>query len=196
MRVPVSDNDRERAAELLQRACGDGRLTLEEFSVRVGAVWAADTPAELALATADLAPTPVVGTVQAVERVVTIFSATTRRGRWRLLPRALRTLTVFGTCELDLCEVASGADLIEITGTCLFGEVSVIVPEGVEVDMGGTVIFATRDLQLAPVPRVPGTPHVRVNINAMFSAVGVRSRPRQSGSKPLTSGFEDTSRDG
>lgn len=43
MPEPISDGDRERVAERLQQACGDGRITLEEFSVRVGAAWAAGT---------------------------------------------------------------------------------------------------------------------------------------------------------
>jgi len=175
--MPVSDNDRERAAELLQRACGEGRITLEEFSARVGAVWAADTPAELAKAAADLAPGPMVGTNQPVERVITVFSETKRRGRWRLLPRGLVTRTVFGTCELDLREVLTGSDTIEITGTVAFGEVKVIVPEGVDVDVTGATVFSSRDLSLAPVPRVPGTPRVSVSIAAYFSSVEVKSKP-------------------
>jgi hypothetical protein len=181
MPMPVSDGDREHAAELLQRACGDGRLTLEEFSVRVGGVWAADTPAELARATADLIPEPVVGSAQTVHRVVTIFSESKRRGRWRLLSHALRTLTVFGSCKLDLREVLTSSDVIEITGTSVFSEVTVIVPEGVEVDMLGMNVFSSHDLGLAPVPRVPGTPRVRVDINAIFSSVQVQSRGPQPG---------------
>ena len=175
--MPVSDNDRERVAELLQRACGDGRITLEEFSSRVGAVWAADTPAELALATADLAPEPLVGTNQPVERVTTIFSETKRRGRWRLLPRGLLTRTVFGNCELDLRAALTGSDVIEITGIAAFSDVKVIVPEGVEVDVTGATVFSSRELSLAPVPRVQGTPRVLVSINSYFSSVQVKSRP-------------------
>ena len=38
----MTDADRQAAADLLQDAAGDGRLTLAEFSDRVGAVWAAD----------------------------------------------------------------------------------------------------------------------------------------------------------
>ena len=50
----VTDADREAAAERLADAAGAGRLTLSEFSDRVGAVWAADTPARLATATAGI----------------------------------------------------------------------------------------------------------------------------------------------
>lgn len=180
MPVPISDNDRERVAELLQRACGEGRVTLEEFSARVGAVWAADTAAELARATADLAPAPVVGAAQPVERVITVFSENKRHGRWRLAARKLHTFTIFGSCELDLREVLSGADLIEISGACLFGELKVVVPEGVEVELTGLTVFSARSLHLAEVPRVPGTPLIRVDVSVLFGAVTVRSSGRRS----------------
>jgi hypothetical protein len=176
---PVSDSDRERTAELLQKACGDGRLTLEEFSVRVGAAWAAETSTELQVATAGLALLPVVGAAQPVDRVVTVFSESKRKGRWRLRGQALRTLTVFGTLELDLREVLTDADTIEVTGSCWFGEVKIIVPEGVEVDLIGRALFASREVHLAPVPRVPGTPLVRLDLSVNFGSVSVRSQPPQ-----------------
>jgi Domain of unknown function (DUF1707)/Cell wall-active antibiotics response 4TMS YvqF len=121
--APISDGDRERVAELLQQACGDGRITLEEFSVRVGAAWAASTEV-----------------------------------------------------ELDLREVVTGEDEIEIEGTCLFGELKVIVPEGVEVELSGTSALSSEELRLAAVPRLPGTPIIRVRVNAWFSSVEVKSR--------------------
>ncbi|WP_239138524.1 DUF1707 SHOCT-like domain-containing protein [Actinoplanes regularis] len=174
--APASDGDRERVAELLQRACGEGRLTLEEFSVRVGAVWAAETDADLIRATEGLAPQPIVGSATTVDKVVTVFSQTKRRGRWRLRDRRVRVHTVFGSCELDLRAVLTGEDVIEIAGSSWFSELTVIVPEGVEVDLTGTNAFSSHELKLTPVPRVPGTPEVRVAVNAWFSSVQVVSR--------------------
>jgi hypothetical protein len=176
----IGDADRERAAELLQRACGEGRLTLEEFSVRVGAVWAADTDAEIVHATAGLAMVPAVGT-QTVEKVVNVFGENKRTGRWRL-PNLLRVVNVFGSCELDLREALTGSEVVEIAGTCVFGEVKVIVPEGVEVELHGAAVFAARSTKLAAVPRLAGTPTVRVRINTYFGEVQVRSRGPASGS--------------
>jgi hypothetical protein len=175
--VPPSDNERERAAELLQHACGDGRLTLEEFSARVGAVWAAASSQEIERATADLAPTPIVGSAQTVDSVTTIFSESKRRGRWRLKSSRLWLRTFFGSTELDLRAVVTSQSVIEIAGLCLFGQVTVIVPEGVEVDLTGAVVFSNHSLHLAPVPRVPGTPEVRVDIATWFGQVQVVSRP-------------------
>lgn len=164
-------------AELLQQACGDGRLNLEEFSVRVGAAYAATTDVELARATKDLAAAPVVGSSHTVEKVVTVLSQRKRRGRWRLRSGRLSTLTVFGATHLDLRDVATGEDLIEIEGLCLFGEFKVIVPEGVEVELVGVSALSSEELRLAAVPRLPGTPVIRVRVNAWFSSVEVRSKP-------------------
>ncbi|WP_436534081.1 DUF1707 SHOCT-like domain-containing protein [Actinoplanes sp. HUAS TT8] len=175
--APASDGDRERVAELLQRACGEGRLTLEEFSVRVGAVWAAETDVELARATDGLAPQPIVGSATTVDKIVTVFSSATRRGRWRLRDGGVRVKTVFGSTVLDLRAVLTGSDVIEITGSSWFGDLTVIVPEGVEVDFSGTNAFSSRDLKLAPVPRVPGTPEVRITVSTWFSSMSVVSRP-------------------
>ncbi|MBU2667457.1 DUF1707 domain-containing protein [Actinoplanes bogorensis] len=177
MRVPPSEPERERVAELLQKACGDGRLTLEQFSVRVGQVWAAEDADELARVTADLGAAPVVGSASTVERVVTVFSENKRRGRWRLRLPQLKVFTMFGSTELDLREVLTDQDVIEIRGSCAFGELKVIVPEGVEVDLTGTVAFSSRNMHLAAVPRVVGTPEVRVHITTWFSNVEVVSRP-------------------
>jgi hypothetical protein len=53
----------------------------------------------------------------------------------------------------------------------------VAVPEGVEVDLTGAVVFSNHNLQLARVPRVPGTPEVRVDIATWFGQVQVVSKP-------------------
>jgi hypothetical protein len=183
--IRVTDADRESAAAVLERACGEGRLTLEEFSVRVGAVWAADDAAELARATESLAPVPSVGS-ETVEKVVTVFGSSKRHDRWRL-PRTMRVTNVFGETELDLREAALGADMvgdqaIEINGRNVFGSVKVIVPEGVEVDLRGTAIFGERSMRLAPVQRLAGTPTVVVAISTVFGEVKVESRGPNSGS--------------
>ena len=53
----ASDDDRQRVIDSLQQHTAAGRLTLDEFSERVGAVFAARTLQDLAATTADL-PAP------------------------------------------------------------------------------------------------------------------------------------------
>ncbi|WP_430790896.1 DUF1707 SHOCT-like domain-containing protein [Actinoplanes sp. G11-F43] len=174
--APISDGDRERVAELLQQACGDGRITLEEFSVRVGVVWAATNEAELARATDGIAQTAVVGAARTVEKVVTVLGQRRRRGRWRLQSGRLGIFTLFGQTHLDLRDALTGEDVIEIEGNCWFGEFKVTVPEGVEVELSGTSALSSEELRLAAKPRLPGTPIVRVRVNAWFSNIEVRSK--------------------
>jgi hypothetical protein len=173
---PISDDDRERVAERLQEACGDGRITLEEFSVRVGAAWSAGTEVELARATEGVAATPVVGSTHTVEKVVTVFSQRKRQGRWRLRSGRLETVTVFGSTHLDLRAVATAEDVIEIESRVWFGEFKITVPEGVEVELIGTGALSSEEMKLAAVPRLPGTPVIRVRVNAWFSNVEVKSK--------------------
>jgi hypothetical protein len=178
--VRIGDQDREAAAAVLERACGEGLLNLEEFSARVGAVWAADTVEQLRQATADLAQPVVGGIREPEEKIVAVFGENKRSMRWRL-PGLLRVLAVFGSCELDLREAAVGADamrdhLVRITGRCVFGELKVTVPEGVDVELRGRTVFGSRSMNLAPVARLAGTPLVVVDVDAVFAEVTVRSK--------------------
>lgn len=58
-RLRAADADRHRVAEVLHRAAGDGRITLDELSEQLSIVYAAGTCAELEPLTRDL---PAVGT--------------------------------------------------------------------------------------------------------------------------------------
>lgn len=109
-------------------------------------------------------------------RLGTIFSENKRRGRWRLRDAGVSVRTLFGSTVLDLREVATDQAVIEISGSVTFGELKVIVPEGVEVDLTGAAVFSSRQLHLARVPRVPGTPEVRVHVTAWFASVEVVSK--------------------
>src|SRR5436309_14001352 len=53
----ASDEDRERAAQLLRDGAGDGRLDVDELSERLDRVYAAKTHGELSSVTSDL-PAP------------------------------------------------------------------------------------------------------------------------------------------
>lgn len=174
--VPITDADREVASELLQNACGSGRLTLEEFSDRVGAVWAAESREQIEAAIAGIAAAPPVGATKTVSTVVGVLGDQRRSGRWRL-PAKLRGFTLLGDVNLDLRSVVVSDPLIEITLTAMLGDVKITVPEGVEVDLRGFEILGDRELRLAPVPRRPGTPLIRVRAYALLGDVKVRSAP-------------------
>lgn len=178
---PATDEDRQAGAELLQRACGDGRLTLEEFSDRVGAVWAAEDTDQIAAATSELTPpAPIVGTSRTVRRMINVIGAQTLRRRWRM-PARMRVANLIGSIEVDLREAVVGEvladNVVDIRVFSLIGSIEMVVPEGVEVEVGGFVLIGGRDINLAPVPRRTGTPLVRLNVFGLVGSVDVRSGP-------------------
>jgi len=170
----VTDADREAAAERLVDAAGAGRLTLTEFSDRVAAVWAAETTGQLTEATAGIELPPPVGTTKTVSRVVTVMGDARRAGRWRL-PRRLSAWSVMGDVHLDLTSVVCAEPEVELRLMSLMGDLEVVLPDGIEVELTGFDVMGDRELVLAPVPRMPGTPLIRVRAHAVMGDVLVRS---------------------
>lgn len=155
----VTDDDRRRVAELLQTACGDGRIDLDEFTTRVGDAWEAETDTELAMATAGL--TPAAGGL-----------AAWWPGAW------LRSLTAFGTSTVEIGP-ARADGVVEVSGTCLFGDVALTVPDGVAVEMSGISLFGTHEVAVRPIPRTAATPVVRVGVHVLFGTLRITQRAPQ-----------------
>ena len=172
--LPVTQADREGAVEVLQHAAGDGRLPLNDFSERVGTALTAETRHQLQAATAGLKAAPPVGSTRTVSSVVTFFGHRRQTGRWRL-PSALRVRALFGDLYLDLREVTVHDDVVDISAATLFGNLTLDVPEGVEVELTGFDVLGDRELRLAPVPRRPGTPFIRVRAHGLLGDVYVRT---------------------
>jgi Domain of unknown function (DUF1707) len=172
--LPVTQADREDAVQTLQHAAGDGRLPLNEFSERVGTALTAETRHQLAAATAGLKAAPPAGSARTVSSIITFFGHRRQVGRWRL-PGSLRARALFGDLHLDLREVTVHDDVVDISATTLFGNLTVDVPEGVEVELTGFDVLGDRELRLAPVPRRPGTPLIRVRAHGLLGDVYVRT---------------------
>ena len=167
---------RRAAQQSLERAVGEGRLTLDEFTDRAGAVWAAGTGAEIERTTADL-PVPVVGgTKPGRSTLVGVIGDVKRRGRWSLRRRTTAVL-LLGDVDLDLrgAVLEPGDEPVTIDTWSVIGDSTVTVPEGVEVELGGFTLLGDRKIELAAVPRVPGTPVVRVRVWSLIGDTTVRS---------------------
>lgn len=171
---PLTDAEREAAAERLADAAGAGRLTLQEFSDRVGQVWGADDRAEIVRATADIELPPPVGSTRTVSTVVCVLGDQRRTGRWRL-PAKVRGWTLLGDIHLDLREVVCAEPTVEIGVWTVMGDLELVVPDGVEVELTGIDLMGDRELRLAPVPRVPGTPLIHVKAYTVMGDVKIRS---------------------
>ena len=174
--VRASDADRETAVARLQKAVGEGRIDLDEFGQRAGAAYAAVTRAELDLLVSDLptdAPPPVEIVGQrasaAVSSVFGDISLTVTTGP----PQ--RAGTVFGDVRIDLRSLRTGADRIDLHLSTTFGDIDVIVAEGVDAELHGRTVFGDRKVALAPVQRLAGTPLVVVHARTIFGDLRLRS---------------------
>jgi Domain of unknown function (DUF1707)/Cell wall-active antibiotics response 4TMS YvqF len=173
--VLAGDEDRERSVELLTHAVVEGRLTLEEFSGRVGLAQSARTQEELAVLTGDLpAPIPSALPVPVAARHVAFCSRLVRSGPWEL-PARSSFRCIFGTVDLDLSQARLAGSDVELEVFNLFGTVTVVVPAGVDVSVVGGGMFASQVITPPKGPRVPGAPRLRISVRGPGGTLYVRS---------------------
>ena len=180
----VSDSDRDDAVTLLREHVVVGRLTLDEFSERVGLALRARTRDDIASAMTDL-PTLAVAAEEATRRrsrrrFVAVMSGSQAKGRWRLSGRTT-AVAVMGGVDMDLRHAEIDGPEIVITAVAFWGGIQITVPEGFEVELEGFSFMGGRDLKLRNVPRVPGSPRIRVRGFAIMGGIDVKSRPSRTG---------------
>jgi class 3 adenylate cyclase len=177
--VRVSDADRSQAVELLRQHTAEGRLTLDEFSERVGLAFGARTEADLRQVMADLpavqTPVPETARRKAKGWTVSIMSGSRRTGRWR--PQShTKAVAIMGGCELDLRQAEIDGPEIVITAVAFMGGIDIIVPEGIEVEMSGVPFMGGKDLKVRDVAPTPGAPRVRVRAFPIMGGITVRNK--------------------
>ena len=173
--ILASDAEREAAVDRLRRAVVDGRLTLEEFSDRVGLAQVARTDQDLAVLGSDLPAAPAAVAVADVARHRAFCSRIVRSGPWELPVRSSYRC-VFGTIDLDLAQVRLPGPEVEIEIFNLFGTVTLIVPEGVRVSLEGGGPFASQVIHSPQVPPVQGAPVLRIKVSGPGGTLYVRNQ--------------------
>ena len=108
---------------------------------------------------------------------ISIMGGSQRRGRWRLKEKT-NAVAVMGGCVLDLRNAEIQGSQIVIGAVAVMGGIEIVVPEGIEVELGGIAIMGGKDARrLKDVPRLPGSPIIRVRAFAFWGGVSVRSKP-------------------
>ena len=186
----ASDADRERVVDLLAQAAADGRLTFQEHAARVQRAYTARTLGELAKLTEDLAQPDAQPFRLDTSRAVTAFFATERReGRW-VVPDRLVVTAIGGQVVLDLREALLHGQRTMMYATALGGQVHLLVPTGISVQMhgmpglaalaGGPDQAAERGKPAPPPPA--GSPVIELHTLTVLGRIHVRTpRPRRGG---------------
>jgi len=187
----VSHADRERVAEVLRVAAGEGRLDLDELEERLDLTWAAKTYADLVPITHDLqpavepAPHPPVprpgGTPPPAPEHLSsrsIMGECKRQGVWRV-PAQHTAFALMGSVLIDLREAVLESHETLIQASAVMGEVKVVVPAHVHVVVDGTPVMGDygQGKDKVPADLGPDSPVVRVQGVAVMGSVQVQRLP-------------------
>ncbi|MCK0172572.1 DUF1707 domain-containing protein [Mycolicibacterium sp. F2034L] len=171
--IRVSDADRTAVRAILERAVGEGMLTLDEFAERIDAVLAARTRGELHPVLQDLpvaAPPPPPLAPMELKGWMTSLS---RRGQWTVPPRIeLRTRMCDTTLDFTSATLTSRVVEIVIDDYC--STTVLILPDHATADVNGVETVAgsaTLKVSAAPPSR---TLHVVVRGRIRMGSVTAR----------------------
>jgi hypothetical protein len=189
-RMRISDADRDRAASIVADALAEGRLTPEEHSQRLDAIYAAKTAADLAPVVSDIpgasaalarqAPAGPAMSAGATERLVSVFSGSSRKGVWQV-PPTMEAINVFGGAELDLREAILPGREIRLRAICVFGGMDIAIPPEMRVVDSGWAIMGGREMPPDTEESAsPDAPVLRISGVTVFGGLSVRRKRRKS----------------
>ena len=170
--VRASDAEREATVERLRDAAAEGRLTLEELADRIEVAGNAVTRGELAALLSDLPTALPVAHVDAAP--VRALGDIKRSGAW-VVPAETRYRSWLGHIKLDLREARISEPEVRVHAWALFGNIDVLVPEGVEVDVQARARVGQIKQETGGVA-TPGMPRIVLTGGTWFGEIKVRHR--------------------
>jgi hypothetical protein len=190
-RLRASDADRDRAATVINSAMAEGRLTADEHSERLDAIYTAKTQADIVPLLDDLprhalsgpaaapaAPVPATGRAH---RILAVFGGASRKGNWHVEP-VMDITTVFGGAELDFRDAVLPGREINIRATVVFGGLSITVPPEMRVIDSTAAIFGGTDGPGdSPESAAPDAPVLRITGKCVFGGMDVTRKSRKLG---------------
>jgi DUF1707 SHOCT-like domain len=138
----ASHEDRERAAEIIRIAAGDGRLTADELDERLEKALTARTTGELAVLTADLPAVPGAAAAQPKDlvQIHTMGGSARRDGDW-VVPRRMEIRATGGNVKLDFTEAMITVPTLQVDATMRGGNLILVTRPGLEVDTDGVTMI-------------------------------------------------------
>jgi hypothetical protein len=195
-RLRASDADRDTAAAVINTALAEGRLTAEEHSERLDAIFSAKTHADLVPVLDDLPATrglrqelasrePAGADLDVAPgsrrggRIIAIFSGVSRKGVWHPEP-VMNMLAVFGGAELDFREAVLPGREIVLNATVVLGGIEIIVPPEMRVVDNGTAILGGREITgNAAEAASPDAPVLRIEGFCVLGGLEVARKARK-----------------
>jgi len=151
----VLHDRREQTIDVLGHHFANDVLSMEEYERRVDVAQRAGTVEELDVLMADLRSPAEESTALAkpaavkvlpaekvpeTRSVISVLGSATRKGEWTV-PRELKVVSVLGETELDFREARLSEGITRINAVAVLGEVRILVPPGLRVDIEGSGIL-------------------------------------------------------
>ncbi len=186
----ASDADRERAADQLRHAAGDGRLTMDELDERLSSAYAARTHAELERLTADV---PVAhATASAAARrlavrpgeggarwLVAIMGGCEREGRWRVAGTCT-LVNLMGGSDIDLNDAELAAEHVEMRVFSIMGGSEIHVPEGLNVEVSDFALMGGNRIDVGDATPDAGGPVLHLRLFSLMGGTDVKRGRKRS----------------
>jgi hypothetical protein len=171
----ASDNDRERAASVVQEAHSDGRLDFEELDERLTQIYSAKTELELRTATADLVALP--HGSNSVEMVIRgKHSAQKREGAWQV-PERVVAVGEHSSIRLDFTDAVIPWREVHVDARIKHSSIVMIVPPGWSINIDEIDMVHGTAANKAGAPAAGGV-RLRVTGEARHGSIVVR-HPRK-----------------
>jgi hypothetical protein len=168
--VRASDSDRDATVNRLREAAGEGQLTLGELTDRIEAAFDAVMRSDLVLLTCDLPEAAAVG-VATQPAGVRGFGDVKRSGPWTV-PAENSFRTWLGNIKLDLREAQVSATETHIHARALFGNIELLVPKGIAVEVQARTRLGRTNLQASS--EAAGAPRIVLTGGTFSGNVNVR----------------------
>jgi len=170
MDARASDADRDATVNRLREAAGEGQLTLEELTDRIEAAASAEMRSGLVPLTSDLPATAAAGGAKPSAGVRGLGEIK-RSGPWNV-PTRSSFRAWFGHIKLDLRQAHISATETYIDARAPFGNIDLLVPEGVEVEVQARTRLGRTHLQAGS--GTPGAPRIVLTGGTVFGDINVR----------------------
>lgn len=191
-RLRASDADRDSAAAVINNALAEGRLTPQEHSERLDAIFGAKTHAELVPILDDLPaprsvkqamahPAPAAADVvpRRRRRLVAILSGFGRNGAWHPDP-VMNVFMVLGGAELDFRDAVLPSKEIVLRVTAVLGGLGIIVPPEMRVvDNTSAILGGSGVTGKIAEPLDPDAPVLRLEGVCILGGMGVERKERE-----------------
>jgi len=105
---------------------------------------------------------------------VSVFGDITRRGSWPLADR-LSPIAIFGDIDLDFRHAGMLAGPVTISAVAPFGNIDVLVPDSVHVDVGGFTLFGSKKIATDNALPNDSAAVIRVRGFSLFGSLKVGS---------------------